>query len=323
MVPDGTLDRFRSDLDALVPRGERIGIAVSGGPDSLALLLLAAQARPGEVAAATVDHGFRADSRDEAEAVAKVCQTLGVRHAILAVEWDATPTSAIQERARSARYETLAGWMRDRSLTTLLTGHHLDDQAETLIMRLSRGSGVTGLAGMRSKATVPGSPALKLLRPLLGWRHAELEAICAEAGVTPANDPSNGDTRHERVRIRQALASADWVDAGAIARSASNLAAADLALEWAVDREWSDRVSRSDGTIVYSSSEAPAEIRRRIASRAIAELASEGPRHFRSAELNRLVRTLEDGQTATLRGVRCKGGTRWEFRPAPLRRVAL
>ena len=323
MVPGDTLHRFRGDLDALVPAAERIGIAVSGGPDSLALLLLAAQIRSGEIEAATVDHGFRPEGRAEAEAVARTCKKLNVPHAVLTVEWEKMPTSAIQEQARLARYGVLATWMRERGLSYLLTGHHLDDQAETLVMRLNRGAGVTGLAGMRSTAPVPGSPALKLVRPLLGWRRDELEAVCAEAGETPADDPSNEDTRHERVRIRRALASADWIDAQAFARSASNLAAADEALEWAVDREWADRVSRSDGTLVYCSSEAPAEIRRRIAARAIAELASEGPRHFRGAELDRLVGTLDDGQTATLRGVRCEGGTQWRFRPAPIRRGAL
>ena len=323
MVPGDTLHRFRGDLDALVPAAGRIGIAVSGGPDSLALLLLAAQVRSGEVEAATVDHGFRPEGRAEAEAVAGTCKKLRVPHAILTVRWNEIPTSAIQERARSARYEVLATWMRKRGLSYLLTGHHLDDQAETLVMRLNRGSGVTGLAGMRWTTPVPGSPALKLVRPLLGWRRAELEAVCAEAGETPADDLSNRDSRHERVRIRQALASADWIDAQAFARSASNLAAADEALDWAVEREWADRVSRSDGTLVYSSSEAPAEIRRRIVARAISELASEGPRHFRGAELDRLVGTLDDGQTATLRGVRCEGGKQWRFQRAPVRRGAL
>src|SRR5690348_880589 len=125
MVPGDVLDRFRRDLDALVPAGTRIGVAVSGGPDSLALLLLVAEARRGEVEAATVDHGFRPESRVEAQAVSNVCGTLGVPHAILTIEWDAPPTSAIQERARSARYDALAAWMRDRGLTALLTGHQL------------------------------------------------------------------------------------------------------------------------------------------------------------------------------------------------------
>src|SRR5437763_17157901 len=100
--PDDLLvDRFRSDLDAVIAAHARIGLAVSGGPDSLALLILAAAARPRKVAAATVDHSLRDGSREEAESVAGVCADLGVPHAILTVEWGDKPATAIQERARA------------------------------------------------------------------------------------------------------------------------------------------------------------------------------------------------------------------------------
>lgn len=320
MVPGALLDRFRRDLDALVPAGTRIGVAVSGGPDSLALLLLAAEERPGEVEAATVDHGFRAESRSEAEAVARICERLGVPHAILTVEWDERPTSAIQERARAARYEALAAWMHDRRLTALLTGHHLDDQVETLVMRLNRGSGVTGLAGMRPVAPLPGAAGLTLVRPLVGWRRSELNAICAAAGETPVDDPSNADPRHERVRVRQALAASRALDFEAVARSADHLAAADEALRWAVEQEWAGRVQGKHG-FTYDVSNAPSEIRRRIVARAVAELATEGPKDLRGAELDRLLRMLEAGETATLRGVRCEGGGTWRFERAAPRRL--
>jgi tRNA(Ile)-lysidine synthase len=212
--------------------------------------------------------------------------------------------------------------MRDRGLTTLLTGHQLDDQAETLVMRLNRGSGVTGLAGMRPVATVPGNPDLRLVRPLLGWRRAELEAICAVAGHTPANDPSNCDLRHERVKVRRAIAGADWLDATALARSAGNLAAADDALEWAVKREWTERVTGNDQALIYEPSDAPVEIRRRLVARAVATLANEGPAELRGRELDRLISELEAGSTATLRGVRCEGGPIWRFAPATPRKLA-
>ena len=151
MVPNPALvDRFRTDLDALIELGARFGVAVSGGPDSLALLLLAAAARPGDLEAATVDHGLRPESRAEAEQVADICRAAWASpHSVLAIEWDLPPTSAIQEQARAVRYGALAQWMRERELTALLTAHHLDDQAETLLMRLNRGSGVRGLGGMR------------------------------------------------------------------------------------------------------------------------------------------------------------------------------
>src|SRR3954454_21444448 len=109
-------DRFVRDLDALSAGGARIGIAVSGGPDSLALLLLAAAARPGKIEAATIDHALRPGSRDEAEMVAGICLALGIPHAILTAEWREAPATAIQERARKERYRLLAGWAKDRCL---------------------------------------------------------------------------------------------------------------------------------------------------------------------------------------------------------------
>lgn len=319
MVPSEQADRFSVDLDALIERGTTFGVAVSGGPDSLALLLLAAAARPGEIAAATVDHGLRAESREEAETVADICERLGVPHAILAIEWDIPPDSAIQEKAREVRYGALAAWMRDSAIETLATAHHLDDQAETLVMRLNRGSGVRGLSAMRPLASLLGHPDLRLARPLLGWRQAELAAVCAAASVRPFADPSNEDSRHERIRIRNALAESDWLDPEALARSASNLADADDAVEWAAAMEWTRFATFSEDELVYRPSSAPAEIVRRIVARAIEELGTEGiPDDLRGRELDRLIADLEAGRIATLRGVRCEGGGEWRFsRAAP------
>ena len=217
MVPDAALiDRFARDLDALIPSGARVGVAVSGGADSLALLLLAAAARPAAIEAATVDHGFRAESRGEAETVAAVCSKLGIPHAILDVRWREKPKTAIQERARQERYRLLGFWAEERGLRAVATGHHADDQAETFLMRLNRGAGVRGLAGMRPRSIAPGTD-IRLIRPLLRWRHSELEDVCAAAHLTPAVDSSNDDAQFERVRLRQSLAAADWLDPAAIA----------------------------------------------------------------------------------------------------------
>jgi tRNA(Ile)-lysidine synthase len=322
LSPEGRLvERFAADLDALVEPGTRLGLAVSGGPDSLALLLLAAAARPGEVEAATVDHGMRAEAVAEAEMVAGLSERLDVPHTLLQIEWDVPPSSAIQEQARDVRYGALAAWMSERSLDALVTGHQLDDQAETLVMRLARGSGVRGLKGMRPASVVPGQPDLKLLRPLLGWRRSELEGICAAAGLEPAADPSNLDERFERVRTRRALADTDLLPADALARSAANLAAADEALDWAAGEEWRARVEQSDSEIRYRPSAAPAEVRRRVVARAIARLATEGAgQELGGRELDRLIGEVEAGRTATLRGVRCSGGSEWCFAPAGARR---
>src|SRR5689334_8085745 len=149
MVPAALVERFVQSLDAIAAPGTRLGIAVSGGPDSLALLALAAAARPGRVEAATVDHGLRAEVAQETEMVAKVAKTLGAPHQTLKVGWLGKPETAIQERARVERYKLLGNWAGEQGLNALVTAHHLDDQTETFMMRLSRGAGVRGLAGMR------------------------------------------------------------------------------------------------------------------------------------------------------------------------------
>jgi tRNA(Ile)-lysidine synthase len=321
MVPAATLvARFAADLDRLIDSEARLGVAVSGGPDSLALLLLAAAARPGKVEAASVDHALRPESRAEAEMVAELCERLAVPHAILTVEWRETPRSGLQERARRARYEVLGEWLHGRGIGAIATGHHLDDQAETLVMRLKRGAGVRGLSGMRASAPLTGDPQLRLLRPLLGWTRGELEEVCAGAGIEPVRDPSNEDERHERVRIRRALAGADWLEPDALARSAAHLSQADEALEWAAGEEWR-RIQTSNGEIRYSASNAPAEIRRRIVERAITQLASEGSEEpLRGREIDQLLEALEAGRAATLRGVKCVGGAEWRFSAAAPRR---
>ena len=320
LLPDSTLvARFAADLDRLAPADSKLGLAVSGGPDSLALLLLAAAARPGKVEAASVDHALRADSATEAGMVAGVCAKLDVPHAILTAQWKTKPETAIQERARAARYLLLGRWLAERDLSALATAHHLDDQAETLLMRLNRGSGARGLAGMRAAAPLPGGEA-GLLRPLLGWRRSELEAVCKTAGLSPVQDPSNEDEQFERVRVRRGLASAPWLDREGIARSAAHLAQADTALHWAVDKEWDAQVAQSDKEIVYRPV-APYEIRRRVVRRSVAAFAREGRANpLRGRELDRLVAVLSQGGKATLRGVLCAGGQAWRFTPAPKRR---
>jgi tRNA(Ile)-lysidine synthase len=214
----------------------------------------------------------------------------------------------------------LGYWAEERNLSALATAHHADDQAETLLMRLSRGSGVRGLAGMRPRSITPGSH-VRLIRPLLRWRRSELQQICENAGLDAAADPSNEDTRFERIRIRNALAGADWLDPAAVARSAAHLAEADSALDWAVNAEWKQAVRESGDTIAYRLSKAPPEILRRVVARAVRRLATEGEAELRGSELGRLLTTLSDGGTATIRGVVCRGSlSEWRFSRAPARR---
>ena len=170
---------------------------------------------------------------------------------------------------------------------------------------------------MRRRAPVPGGADQLLVRPLLDWRRRELEKVCEDAGVAPALDPGNEDQKHERVRVRRAIAGSDWLDVGGVARSADHLAAADEALDWAVAREWSEFVEVGVDEIVYRASTAPAEIIRRIVGTVIEQLATEGsPDDLRGRELDRLIRNLQGSRTTTLRGVRCSGGLDWRFRQA-------
>ena len=251
-VPPELVERFRADLAALWPFVEdvsaRLALAVSGGGDSLALLLLAHALLPGRIEAATVDHALRPESGSEAAMVARVCEGLGVPHAILRVE---VAKGNLQDRARAARYEALGNWCEERDLDGLATAHQLDDQAETFVMRLNRGSGVAGLAAIRELGMVP-TARVRLVRPLLGWRRAELSDLVQSARLVPVRDPSNENPSFDRVRVRQALASADWLDPIGIARSAQLLAQADATIEWMVGREYIECVRAGEVETIYS-----------------------------------------------------------------------
>ena len=308
--------RFRSDLEALTGAAPgRLGVAVSGGPDSLALLLLANAALPGRIEAATVDHGLRPESGAEAAFVARVCVRLGVPHAILAA--DAPISGNIQSAARALRYRLLARWAAEAGIARLLTGHHADDQAETLVMRLGRGAGLAGLSGIRAVADIAG---LAVARPLLGWRRAELAEIVAEAGLEAVTDPSNSDDRFDRARLRKQLAAAGWVDPVPLARSAAALAEADAAVEWAAERLAAERIESVPGGLTLDPNGIPPELRRRLLLRVLALLVPADPP--RGEAVQRLLAILEAGGTATLAGVKCTGGAIWYVAPEPPRRGA-
>lgn len=287
--------RFRADAAPLWPVGERLGIAVSGGPDSIALLLLAHAACHGDVEAATVDHGLRPESAEEAAMVASLCAGLGVPHEILPV---LVASGNLQAQARQARYAALGGWMTRRGLKLLASAHHADDQAETLLMRLNRGSGIAGLAGVRASAPVPGHEELRLIRPLLRWRKAELERVVDSAGIGAVQDPSNQDPKFDRARLRQALAQADWLDPVAMAQSAGNLADAAEALEWAAQREWDECVAEVEGGLLYTP-QAPRAVRLNVLTRAITQLGNEP----RGSAVAALIDTLEQGEGGNIAGV--------------------
>jgi tRNA(Ile)-lysidine synthase len=317
MVPEPALiERFRRDLDELVEADARVGIAVSGGPDSLALLLLAAAARPRLVEAATVDHALRPESRAEAEMVAGICERLRVPHNILTAEWEKLPDSQLQAAASFKRYQLLGGWARERSIPAVATAHHLDDQAETYLMRLNRGAGVTGLAGIR--ASRPLDEGVSVIRPLLRWRRSELKDICEQAGLSPIADPSNADPRFERTHARRLLAASDWLDPTQIAQSADHLNDADEALQSASDRLIAERIMREGEDILVDGRDLPPELQRRLL---IAAHEFAGGKALRGPDLKRAIRSLYGGGTATLGGLKMIGEPVWRLQTAPPRRA--
>lgn len=311
--------RFGADLVALWPEGmdagRKLGLAVSGGPDSVAMLLLAAVALPGRVEAATVDHGLRKESAREARDVAAICERLGIPHAILPVTVEA---GNVQAQARVARYAALARWLEDRELSALATAHHADDQAETFLLRLNRASGVAGLAGTRARGLVP-ETRVPLLRPVLGWRRAELGAVVGRTGVVVADDPSNRDDRFDRVRMRKALAETDWLDARAIAESAAHVADADAAIEWTAGLEWQSRVRKEPFGMSYKPM-APRAIALRVIARIVRELSAEEPR---GSTVARLYEALAAGKPATIADLVVRpGASGWSFSRSPVRKAA-
>jgi len=182
----------------------KVAVGVSGGPDSLALALLIqdwARSRDGEAIAVTVDHGLRQESAREAAWVKAAVRPHGMRHHTLS--WEGTkPVSALQAKARAARYGLLAAFCTEKRLLHLAVAHHREDQAETLLLRLSRGSGFAGLAGM---APVAERARYRLIRPLLPVSKGRLKATLQARGLTWLEDPSNADSGFTRVRMRQLL----------------------------------------------------------------------------------------------------------------------
>lgn len=309
------VDRFRARLETLsggLPG--RLGVAVSGGPDSLALLLLASTALPGRVEAATVDHRLRSQSNAEARHVAAICAEIGCPHST--IEVSVTPGArGLQAEARAARYAALIGWAEARGIGHLATAHHLDDQAETFLMRAQRGAGLAGLAGVR--ATRRESQVL-IVRPLLGWRKAELIAVVADAGLDAVDDPSNRDPRYDRTAARHLLETLPVLDPTRLAHSAAALAQAEEALQWAVDRAWRERVSALDGKLELDHEGLPAEIKRRLL---IAMLGTVSPgRSPRGGDIDRLLGRLAGGGIGTLGEARCSGGAVWTVEKAAPRR---
>jgi tRNA(Ile)-lysidine synthase len=229
LFSDGVIRRLFSPFEG----APGVVLAVSGGPDSVALMLIAARWRdlvdgPPPIYAATVDHRLRANAAREAALAADWAAALFLPHALLAWEGE-KPKSRIQERAREARYELLFRYAATVDANYVLTAHHADDQAETILFRLLRGSGISGLAGMERISARHG---MFLGRPLLDYTKADLVAYCTAKAHPYIEDPSNDDPAYARTRLRRLarLLAAEGLDRAALLRLGRRAARAEAAL---------------------------------------------------------------------------------------------
>jgi tRNA(Ile)-lysidine synthase len=317
--PPDQIARFVRDVEALGLGGERLGLAVSGGPDSLALLLLANAAFPGRVEAATVDHGLRRESAIEALHVEDICDRIGCPHTILNVTVE-DGAAGVQAEARRARYEALSAWAAKRDIAHLATAHHADDQAETVLMRLQRGSGVAGLSGIRPRRR---EGPLLVLRPLLGWTKAELVHLVSRSGVEAVEDPSNQDMRFDRAAMRRFLSHNPQFQPQRLSRTAAAMREAEEALAWTVEQLAEDRITSAGGEWRIEVADLPHELKRRLLIRTVAEIRLEAGLEIvlpRGEELEGLIDTMEAGGTGSLAAISARGGTAWLLRLAPPRR---
>ena len=327
-------DRELANLFQNLSNYRRILIAVSGGPDSIALLWLAARWRGNfksgpMLIAVTVDHRLRKESKQEAALVAKLARKLKIPHRILI--WSGKkPNTRIQEVARDARYRLLIDLAREINATAIVTAHTREDQAETVLHRIARGSGLSGLAGIRAKTERDG---IAILRPLLGVAKAQLVATLCKARVPFADDPTNRDSRFLRPRLRQLapMLAEEGIDAARLVLLANRLARANAAIETMVDEELG-RVTRtlSDGYVKYDARTLfalPSEISLRLLGRAIDRYGYEGPVEL--GKLEALHEAIAKAWAANLHLKRTLAGALvnldavgLDISPAPLRRNA-
>ncbi len=282
-----------------------IGVAVSGGSDSTALLHLMHQWAGGAgvtLHAVTVDHGLRDAAADEAKAVASLCAGLGIDHSTLRwTGWDGKGN--LQDQARRARYGLMAGWARERGIEMIALGHTVEDQAETFLMRLARGSGVDGLSGM---ATRRRSDGVTWVRPVLLQRRQDLRDYLQRHNVSWIDDPTNEDERFERVKIRKAMQvlAELGMDAERLAGTAQDLQFARIALEHQT-REASERVATvKNGDVILDRMQyrqLPTEISARLFSHALCWVSSAKYRPRRMALIDAEY-SADMGKASTLHG---------------------
>ncbi len=334
MNPAGAGGLSAAEVDALLApleASQSALVAVSGGPDSTALLLMAAEwaARRAttRIAAATVDHGLRPESAAEARGVAELCERLGVPHHIL-VWTGAKPSTRLQERAREARYRLLAEKARAIGADMVVTAHHADDQVETVLFRLMRGSGVAGLRGMEPMSRREG---VTIARPLLGVGKSALVAFARARGAAFVQDPSNAELRFARPRLRALISTlaGEGLDAEGLGRLARRAAEVDEALA-RMTVEVEARLGKDGAVDARVLFEAPIAIVQRVLARRIAAAGGREASRIGLEKIEALALRLRDASIdgralkANVGGalVELNAKGRLRFSPEPARRTA-
>ena len=288
-------------------RPARLGVAVSGGGDSMAcldLMLWHGRELGFPVEAVTVDHGLRAEAKDEIALVAAFCAERGVPHSVLHWDWDGTGN--LQAEARAARYRLISDWARERGIDCVALGHTQDDVAETFLMRLARASGIDGLSAMERRFERNG---VTWIRPILGAGRKDWRRYLKRHGISWADDPSNDDEGFDRVKARKALKKLAplGIDARTLTSVANNLYIARSALDAVVRDIARGYVEEDRGDLILPSDlpeddrMIPHEIMYRLRRAAILWV-SGGEYAPRSDAMNELDIAINRGKVHTLAG---------------------
>ncbi len=306
--------------DAFLPRPPAVlGVAVSGGGDSMALLHLLHKLctlHSTRLRVVTVDHGLRSEAASEAQMVADVCGKLGLLHDVLHWEgWDGSGN--LQDAARRARYGMMADWGRRHDVEAIAVGHSADDQAETVLMRLARRSGVDGLSGMKRRLVMEG---MTWVRPLLGASRSDLRDYLIQSDVPWIEDPSNKNENFERIRARKVLEALEplGITVCGLAEVADNMLEARKALEWQTFLAARDSIYVNGGAVVVDDRKMrlmPDEVQRRLLVRAMNWISGEAYPARRQAVMS-VLKGLRRGQAGTAEGCHARrvGGAVWIFR---------
>ena len=314
-VPDADiLSAVRAQFKGVLP--EQLGVALSGGGDSTALLHILHQCLKPEgtvISAATVNHGLREGAEAEARQAAVLCESLGIEHTLLYWRgWDLQGN--LQDQARRARYRLLTDWAKSKGISILALGHTADDQAETVLMRMARASGVTGLSGMPVQRTVDG---VTVFRPLLGLSRKMLRHYLCQHDLAWSEDPSNDDLRFERVRIRKAMEVLEplGLTAMSISQVAENVSKAREALDWYTFLAARDMTIVTAGSLMLDMRKfrtLPVETARRLLVRTMNWISGADYPPRRTAVSDAL-EAIRGGQSLTLHGCRVisRGNHSW------------